>query len=78
MAVWAYRCIPCRDPQHPRFAACVAVDALDPAVKIVRLRTGRQWVCALVDRRRRVSVEGVVVRDVAPTEAHDCSGCEDG
>ena len=77
MAVWAYRCIPCRDPEHPRYVACTAVDSLDPAVVVVRLRTGRRWICARVYRGERLSVEGVVVRDVAPADANDCEGCKD-
>ena len=73
MAVWAYECIPCRDPEHPRFVACDVADALPAAVRIVRIRTGRAWVCARLLRHRRRSVEGVVVRDVAATDCADCA-----
>jgi hypothetical protein len=77
MAVWAYRCIPCGDPEHPRYVACDAVDDLAPGVRIVRLRTGSRWLCARLQRDRRIAVDGVVVRDVVASAAEDCSGCTD-
>ena len=77
MSVWAYECLPCGDPEHSRFVACDVVDTLPASVHIVRLRTGGRWICARLLRARRVAVEGVVVRDVAATDARDCSQCVD-
>ena len=77
MAVWTYECVPCRDPDHPRYVACDVVDLLPPTVRIVRIRTGHRWVCAVLRRERRTAVDGIVVRDVAATEAQHCGECED-
>ena len=75
MAVWAYECLPCMDPEHPRFVACDVVDALPRDVEIVRIRAGTRWICARLLRGRRLAVEGVVVRDVAASDAGDCPEC---
>jgi hypothetical protein len=77
VAVWAHPCIPCRDPEHPRYVACDAVADLDPQVRIVHIRVGRRWICARLDRARRESVEGLLVRELAASDAGDCEGCRD-
>jgi len=78
MAVWAYVCEPCAAPDHTCHVACDAVAEFPDHVAIVRVRVGRQWLCARLLRDRQVSVEGLLVRDVVPTDATDCSGCDDG
>jgi hypothetical protein len=77
MAVWAYVCEPCAAPDQAYYVACNAADEFPPHVVIVRVRVGRQWLCARLLRGRRVSVDGLLVRDVIPTDATDCAGCED-
>lgn len=78
MAVWAYVCEPCVVTGHTYFIACDAVSEVPVQVIIVRVRVGRQWLCARLLRERRVSVDGMLVHDVIPTDATDCAGCDDG
>lgn len=78
MAVWAYVCEPCVVPDHVYYVACNAADEFPLRVVIVRVRVGRQWLCARLRRDQRLSVEGMLVRDVIPTDATDCSECDDG
>jgi hypothetical protein len=78
MAVCAYVCESCVAPEHTYYVACNAADEFLPQVVIVRVRVGRQWLCARLLRNQRVSVDGMLVRDVIPTGAAECAGCDDG
>lgn len=78
MAVWAYQCDACRDSEATYFVARETVNEFPPEVTIVQVKVGKRWLCATVDRTRPVQIEGLLLRDVAATDAVDCAGCEDG
>jgi hypothetical protein len=71
MAVWAYECRAGGENAPIWFVSSAAVDALPDSVRNVRVKVGAQWVPAQVDRTPRVSVEGMLIRQVI---ADDDSG----
>lgn len=77
MAVWAYECEPCGDGETTYFASWEVVNEFPLRVTIVKVRVGRRWLCARLDRTRRVQVERMLVRDVIATEAENCANCKD-
>jgi hypothetical protein len=79
MAVWAYACKPCRGegPEVVWYVAASDCDKLPAGAPLVRVKVKDAWRCAAIDRTRRVEVEGVLIRSVAPTEARNCDECEE-
>ena len=77
MTTWAYRCEACGDPATAYYVSSHVVNGFSPQVGVVHVRAGRGWVCARLDRSRLIPVEGLVLRDVAPTDAAGCEDCRD-
>ena len=64
MSAWAYRCHPCVEGEADWFVSQLDVEQLGPDVRIVRVRVGGEWKCALLDRTQPVVVENQLLRDV--------------
>lgn len=75
MAVWAYRCRPCRGPDSEWYVSQSAVEQMPRDCRIVRVHVDGEWLGAIVDRTHRVQVEGLIVRDVMASDAADCPEC---
>ncbi|MBI5719629.1 MAG: hypothetical protein HZC37_18320 [Burkholderiales bacterium] len=57
------------------YAALSRVEDWPPDTRIVRLRFGSDWRCALLDRSRVVEVEGLLLRDAVASDERDCPEC---
>lgn len=77
MSIWAHPCRPCDGSEVVWYVSETDVRKLDPDVRIVRVKVGKRWRCARLERERRVDVEGLLVRPVVGTDARDCPECED-
>ena len=66
MSAWAYRCHPCVEEESDWFVSQLDVEQLGPDVRIVRVRVGRDWKCAFLDRTQPVVVDSQLLRDVIP------------
>jgi hypothetical protein len=77
MAVWAYECRRCGDEATIWCVSEMAVAEFPEKVRIVRVKVGSRWLCATLDRTQRVAVEGMLVREVIPTDAASCAECTD-
>jgi hypothetical protein len=75
MSAWAYRCHPCVEGEAGWFVSQLDVEQLAPDVRIVRVRVGRNWTCALLDRTQPVVVEDQLLRDVIASNEADCPEC---
>lgn len=76
MATWAYACIPCEERGDVVWYVGAAPAAeWPPETRLVRVRVGSEWACAVIDRSRRVSVEQQLLRDAIPAEEADCPEC---
>ena len=75
MSAWAYRCHPCVEGEADWFVSQLDVEQLGPNVRIVRVRVGRGWKCALLDRTQAVVVENQLLRDVIASDEADCPEC---
>ncbi len=75
MAVWAYPCRLASDRETTYFVSQLDLDDLHPSVRIVRLRVGTNWLCATVDRTRRVQVESLLLREFIASDEDDCPEC---
>ncbi len=75
MSAWAYRCHPCVEGEADWFVSQLDVDGLAPDVRIVRVRVGQDWKCALLDRTQTVAVESQLLRDVIASDEADCPQC---
>jgi hypothetical protein len=79
MAAWAYQCFLCGDSETTYFVPCEVVNEFPAAITIVHVKVGNAWLCASVDRLRPVEIaEGMLLRQVAPSDAASCTECEDG
>ena len=78
MAAWAYPCKACRDGEVIWFVPAITVDLWPPEVKMVRVKVGSRWRCAQLDRSRKESVEGLLLREVVAVEGRTCADCVDG
>lgn len=74
MATWAYECRSCSS-KDTWLVSRQEIDALPAAVRILRVRTGSGWHCAVVDRTRPVVVEGMLVREAVASDPEDCPEC---
>ena len=79
MSVWAYACKPCGDePSGTIWYVTVSdCEKLPAAANVVRVKVGNEWRCALIDRTKRVEVEGLLVRSCAAAETGDCPQCDE-
>lgn len=75
MTVWAHPCRLCNDDRQPRFVSQSTIAELPSEVRIVRLKEGAQWLCAVVDRSQRFQVEGLLIREVVASDIADCAEC---
>ena len=71
MAVWAYECRPCAG-NATWLVSRERVDGLPADVRILRVKTGSGWACAIVDRSRPVEVEAMLLREGAASDERDC------
>ncbi len=77
MAEWAFECTHCGDPQTRWFIACDTVAEFPADTTIVHVKVKSRWVCARLNRARRVSVESGLLRSAVPAGAADCDDCKD-
>ncbi|WP_088278632.1 hypothetical protein [Ideonella sp. A 288] len=76
MAVWAYECRPCAGAvDEVWWVARDRIDEMAPEVRLLRVQVGAHWLCAVVDRRRPVVVEGGLLREAVATDPADCPEC---
>ena len=75
MSAWAYRCHPCVEGEADWFISQLDVERLGPDVQIVRVRVGRDWKCALLDRTQAVVVDNQLLRNVIVSDEADCPEC---
>jgi hypothetical protein len=75
MAAWAYECRPADGSRDPWYVACLAIDAMPPATRIVRVHVDGDWLCATVDRRERHAIDAMHLRDVVASDEVDCPMC---
>ena len=75
MAVWAYECQSADQSLNPWLVACLAVDAMPADTRIVRVKVGNEWPCAVVDRTKRVESQGMLLREVVSSDEVDCPDC---
>ena len=75
MAAWAYACRPCDGTATTWYVPQTAVDEMPAEVRAVRVHVGSEWLCAVVDRRGRVSVDAMLLRQVIPSNEADCPAC---
>lgn len=76
MAVWAYPCMVCGGSAEEFFIPVGALAEMPPDTRIVRIRLGNQWRCATVDRRRKLSVEQMLIREAVASNEADCPECK--
>lgn len=74
MATWAYECRSCSS-KDTWLVSRQEIDALPAAVRILRVKTGSGWHCAVVDRSRPVVVEGMLLREAVASDPQDCPEC---
>lgn len=78
MAVWAYVCHPCEgDPAATWYVAAAEVADMPAGARIVRVKVGADWRCAVVDREHEVSIDGMLAHDVIASSADDCPACRE-
>lgn len=74
MSAWAYECRPCAGSAI-WLVSRERIDGMPADVRILRMKTGSGWVCALVDRIRPVQVEARLLRDAVASDEKDCPEC---
>ncbi len=75
MSAWAFRCHPCTEGAPDWFVSQLDVERLGPDVRIVRVRVGRDWQCAVLNRQQTVVVEDQLLRSVIASDEADCPEC---
>ena len=75
MTTWAYQCYPADKSIEPWLVSCMTIDAMPSKTRIVRVRVGSQWLCGTVDRSRQIEAEGMLLRQVVPSDEADCPEC---
>jgi hypothetical protein len=74
MATWAYECRACGSDDVWLVSRQQVDEELGPA-RIVRVRTGAGWKCAVVDRSHALAVEAMLLREVIASDGDDCPEC---
>lgn len=79
MAVWAHACRTCGTEEDPAniYVSAAAVAEMPPGTRILQVRIGEQWHCAIVDRTRRIDVDRMLLHDAVPAQPGECPGCDD-
>jgi hypothetical protein len=75
MTVRAFECHAPGTGQALGFVALSRVGDWPPHTRIVRVRVGADWRCALLDRSRVVEVDGMLLRDAVASDERDCPEC---
>lgn len=75
MAAWAYVCHPPGRADEPWYVSCLAADALPTGTVIVRVQVDGDWRCARLDRRERLAIDSMLLRDVVASDEADCPEC---
>lgn len=75
MAAWAYECQPADQSLDPWLVACLAIDAMPADTRIVRVRVGKDWQCAIVDKTKKIESPGMLLREVVASDESDCPDC---
>jgi hypothetical protein len=75
MSAWAYRCHSPDEREADWFVSQLEVERLSPYIRIVRVKVGADWKCALLDRTQTVIVENQLLRDVIASDEADCPQC---
>lgn len=75
MTVRAFACCAPGTGEELGYVALSRVEDWPPQTRIVRLRFGADWRCALLDRSRVVEVEGTLLRDSVASDDRDCPEC---
>lgn len=74
MATWAYECRACGSDEV-WLVSRQAVDEVLGTARIVRVKTGEGWQCAVIDRSQPVAVEAMLLREVVASDEDDCPEC---
>ena len=75
MTVRAFECRAPRTGQRLGFVALSRAEEWPADVRIVRVRIGHDWRCAVLDRTCVVEVEGLLLRDAVVSDELDCPDC---
>ena len=75
MAVRAFECRAPGPGATSWFVALTTIEAMPPGTRIVRVRVGKDWLCATLDRSQVVEVEAMLARDAVPSDERDCPDC---
>jgi hypothetical protein len=75
MSAWAYRCHPPDEGSTDWFVSQLDAEKLSTDVRIVRVKVGADWKCALLDRTQTVTVENQLLREVIASNEEDCPQC---
>ena len=75
MTVRAFECHAPRTGKGLGYVALSRAEEWPVDVRIVRVRIGHDWRCALLDRTRVVEVEGLLLRDAVVSDELDCPEC---
>jgi len=51
------------------------IDEVAPATNVLRVKVGKEWRCAIVDRRQAVEIEEQLLREAIPSDLVDCPDC---
>jgi len=46
-----------------------------PTTNVLRVKVGKEWRCAIVDRRQAVEIEEQLLREAIPSDLVDCPDC---
>jgi len=74
MAVWAYECRSC-PAGSTWWVARTRTDEVAPTTNVLRVKVGKEWRCAIVDRRQAVEIEEQLLREAIPSDLVDCPDC---
>ncbi len=75
MTVRAFACYAPHTVQVLGYVDASRVGDWPAQTKVVRLRVGDDWRCALLDSSRVVEVEGMLLRDAVASDGRDCPEC---
>ena len=74
MAVWAYECRSC-PPGSTWWVDRTRTNEVAPTTNVLRVKVGKEWRCAVVDRRQSVEIEEQLLREAIPSDPVDCPEC---
>lgn len=75
MAEFAYVCRPCDGSESFWYVARDIIAQMPATTSLVRVRVGRDWHCARLDRSEVKAVERMLIRDVVAATAAECPEC---